>query len=131
MQNDNVKFKIFRWRTWPYWLRGGIIFFVLATLIFGWVYIGEVVRTYRSNGVISQSGLFLGGYDCHPFLWWNNIPEKFPGEKMYNDSSCRTVIVTSIVATLFFSFFSMIAGSILGWVYGKIRNRRHLIVGNQ
>ena len=109
-----------------YWLRGGIIFFIVTVAIFGWTYSSSSIRDYQRNGVISQGGLFLsGGADCHPVEWWNNLPEKYPGEKPYNDQSCQRILITTpILFILLFSVPSCLIGLFLGWLYGKIKNRR-------
>jgi hypothetical protein len=112
-----------------YWLRGGVLFFCIASLIFGRIYFSMFARAYRTNNVISQAGLFMtGGADCHPAVWWNNLPEKYPGEKTYNDSSCQNIVATSIVSLSFFSVLAFLMGAFVGWMYGKIKNRKNLNV---
>ncbi|MBI2474331.1 MAG: hypothetical protein HYV68_01390 [Candidatus Taylorbacteria bacterium] len=93
MQNDNVKFKILSWGTWPYWGRGGIV--GISTALVADVVL--VLWTYASG------------------VWPRENPELMRGVELPSVFSLQVVTGVLIVV-----LSGIIFGVAIGWLYGKI-----------
>lgn len=86
------------WKTWPYWVRGGTIGFVVVAAL----YYGIVLAT--TNDTAPPICYYDGG--------WEMIGKKCSATEFFLINYKEEIIV----ATVLFA--------ILGWLYGKIKNRK-------
>jgi len=103
------------WKNLPYWLKGGIITTILCLIIalalvpFGDDTGGYLILPYWFIPTLIGSAII-----CTPFVWifgplaWDNINDFF-----FHFGFAVTGII-----------FYFLIGAIIGWIYGKIRNRK-------
>ncbi len=89
------------WKDWSYWLKGGVIGLVIYLLI------ATVSSIAWSDKLIIPFVSFSG-------LIFNNFLAPLLGNGFLTES------ISIIILSLIFYFIS---GSIIGWLYGKIKNR--------
>ena len=108
------------WKKLSYWLRGGIIGGVLAILFSLSSYILPDNLLYNSNflGVIISFMIFI------PMVTALFISNLF-GCFFENGGVCYYLNLTLGFVSMFVFYF--IIGAIIGWLYGKIRNRKNKI----
>ncbi len=96
------------WKTWPYWLKGGIIpslvYLLIACIFF---ILGEMELLNKATELI-LTRLFM----------IMSIPTITSFYAIFPDYSASFFNITTITATGYF-----IIGAIIGWIYGKIKNR--------
>ncbi len=90
------------WKSWPNWVRGGVISVVVELIIFSlsFVYFLFCFRGFGDAPEYCTSINFL------------NYPERF---FFFNS------LINSLIANI---VFYIILGCLFGWLYGKIRNRK-------
>lgn len=93
------------WKDWSYWVKGGIIFTLLSL-------IGFLLRGYLLKDILTNSAfdtIFVIIY-LPIYLLKNNVLYYYePG-----------LFSSFLVLSLIYTFF---VGALIGWLYGKIKNR--------
>ena len=99
------------WTNWPYWVRGGVLgFCAFLPMLFSFdhfSFFGKVLDTI--NLILGLPALAVGSIFIKIF-------EGVFGVALSNDPIS---VSRAIVAVSYFS-----EGAILGWLYGKIKNRK-------
>src|SRR3989344_9549287 len=109
MENENVKFKIFRWGTWPYWVRGGTVGVACSIIL-----AGADLNYFWCVDFMHKT--FWGGQSLP--LWCHIA---YPGAFLS--------IVWLGLILFFFTWF--VYGGLLGWLYSKVKNRKFRKAENQ
>ncbi len=91
------------WKSWPSWLKGGIIYTLLAVIFF---FIGRQIYLMNSS--------LLGRIFLFPFLWHNQITWPLVG-----NSSIRFILLYGISVIQAF-----IIGALIGLVIGKLKKKK-------
>ena len=91
------------WKNWPYWIKGGIIFgFIpIITLFLVFIYSRELAAL-----------IFI-------FLFGFGVPAILDDLGYTTEIATRAVIIWGIPIIIWF-----IIGSVIGWIYGKIKSRK-------
>ena len=93
------------WRELPYWLRGGIIVFIITPLVFLIPLVAFPCYGVRCPSFISQITIDL-------LFLPNSI---FPGNLLN--------LSFLLLPMIFYSFIGVIIGVLVGLIYGKIKRR--------
>ena len=89
------------WKKWPYWVRGGLKGLLVGLVLYLFFY------------------LLIGGTSgCH-FKMANGL----------RTAQCPTTLIEQVLfidyhPKIYYVVFYIMAGAILGWFYGKIKNRK-------
>ncbi len=92
------------WKKWPYWVRGGVIFSMVGTT-------GALLTNFESD-------FFM--LPVFPFIL--NVGLFISDKSPSSDDLLRENFVLTIDVLI--GYF--IIGSILGWLYGKIKSRKKI-----
>ncbi len=88
------------WKNWPYWVKGGIIGFVIGIIF--------AIFNLFSNG-------YIGAFTLLPFLLLKIL------DNCYGEGCLGLFVYYGSIAFLVeFTLF----GAIIGWIYGKIKKRK-------
>lgn len=104
MENNNIKFKIVSWKSWPYWLRGGVTMTILGLAGLFYLCLNGTIKI--STSVVS---CIKAPCPATSFLVEINNIQVWTVEGI-------------IIFLLEFTIFTLIAGVLIGWFYGKIKN---------
>lgn len=104
------------WKNWPYWVKGGILLGVTITLLLSLVTIFRVPVV--SNYVENNFGIFLGIPILLSMMTGLGHADIMTGEL----DLLAHITFLSVTFVLYFPI-----GAILGYLYGKIKNRRNMI----
>ena len=111
------------WKDWPYWLKGGAIGSIFFTIFFLTVYVvGFIFITH---------GILLDLFDIL-FLVFSTVISLTTGDFLFSSADCRIAeflclpnTLGVIKATIFYSIISFLISALIGWIYGKIKNRNN------
>ena len=104
-----------KWSKWPYWVRGGILLSVAYILITGLLYLGTKCPNAPNP---CEQGLFGLGIllIISPMVFLLEIIP-IPLERM--PPAIEFLIFILLQIAMYFAL-----GSVLGWLYGKIKGRK-------
>jgi TRAP-type C4-dicarboxylate transport system permease small subunit len=113
------------WKNWPYWLKGGIILSGISLI----ASLGIMLIIFAS-----EQGLeYIGSFIATPIFFFALFFSFFTATYWFGTAMGVANSGTGwpsgwILVVLFLSFFSVVVyfiiGAIIGWVYGKIKNRK-------
>ncbi len=105
------------WKDWPHWLKGGVIVAVLYAILF----LIYLLVAYSAEGNSQVGGGAGFGLALIPLVL-SGIPATFLLSLLPNsaDKSAGVIILLLFVVCVAQWF---VIGIILGWIYGKIKNR--------
>jgi len=104
-----------------YWLRGGVIGLVAGVLLIGVLF--GIVTTFPSNGVL-QSLFLVSMIVFVPFIIiFALITLPFRPESASTQSSIAAAYLFTTILPLSIIIGSIIYGILIGYFYGKIKNR--------
>ena len=118
------------WKTWPYWLRGGIIGLISGVILWpiglkimnnpGCVLVGDVceVPLYAMLIIPIFEVLFFIPLIIHEVLITNSFLT------VYSDYYIKTYL-TLYIELISLITYAFIIGALIGWIYGKIKNRKN------
>jgi hypothetical protein len=100
------------WKNWPYWVRGGIIGFMLMVLI--------IVTDYIFSCGFKTQGEFCGIFTITATTPLNIF---LTGKLTTLSDILPTVEVSKTMYIIFSLVYYLLLGITVGWFYGKIKNR--------
>ncbi len=100
------------WRDWSYWVKGGLIFDVLVILV------GLILLPFKFEWCIfTCTKVFYSLYLYFPVAYM--IKSIFGDNFGFNSNLGNLLLVTTLSIVFYF-----VIGAIIGWIYGKIKQRR-------
>ena len=100
----NVKFKIKSWRTWPYWVRGGVTGFLYGM-------VGSM--SFFLYPTIFES-IFYNIFFEKPLYFIYGVYLSITGQ--YDELGIGAFLMSPLVYFLY--------GAIIGWLYGEIKSHK-------
>jgi hypothetical protein len=117
------------WKNWPYWLKGGII----GSLTYLIIIVPSLYFTINDIGIFDNIGFnfyLILSLPSAVIPFFGNCSFNYgfnPSKYSYCDIFGFVTGSLPVVA-LFFSFITyFIIGGIIGYIYGKIKNRKQII----
>ena len=95
------------WKDLPYWIKGGVIFFVFRIVI------GAIIILSSPRGDFGRA-LMLGFLDLPITLIIANSPLNI---------NIGSYLMNNVLLTILGLIFWFVIGAIIGWIVGKIKNK--------
>ena len=115
------------WKNWPYWLKGGVTFSIISLVL------SLMITKYMPLNIILSGTNFV--WILIPSIIISNIPIFTLFLLGFNEKTVNLLnafpdawyfATPNLYALIFISIFYFIVGSIVGWVYGKIKSRKQI-----
>ena len=122
------------WTKWPYWVRGGVTAFFISVAIIALTLFFNLLDNHggwKGQGIISYVFIAIGFVSIITFFLI-----EFPGSEIQeilfrfrSGHSPKDIVIgysTLIIGLIFWT----ILGMLIGWLYGKIKNRNKIKTPN-
>lgn len=121
------------WKDWPYWLKGGVIGLLLGAMfsVFAIMSYNPTQKNYFLCPLLSGDGgpCRTTAIILTPFLFFSAIPlALFCWISGMEGSSCKIPEIVIVFSVL---FVWILTGVLIGWIYGKIKNRNTKLTSSQ
>lgn len=106
------------WKEWPSWLKGGMVLVIIYIIL---ILLSVFTLYYDFTTWTSEVMFWTYVAIVSPTEFLSLIlPIKFPLGIGFLGGPSDSEMITSLIVLAIFYFF---IGSIIGWIYGKIKNR--------